>query len=187
LQAFMGVTAVTTLALAAVVSERKTAEQQLRHLSVSDALTGLGNYRHLIAMLDFEITRSQRTERPFTMLFLDVDDLKKINDGHGHLVGNRALCRVADVLSASCRATDTAARFGGDEFAVVLPETVEGAARQVARRISDRMEADGETPKVSVSMGVAVYPRDGETAETLLGAADRTLYEAKTRHRERSA
>lgn len=181
LQAFMGVTAVMTLALAAVVSERRTAEEQLRHLSVSDALTGLGNYRQLIDALDFEIRRSQRTERPFTMLFFDVDELKRINDGHGHLVGNRALCGVADALRASCRATDTATRFGGDEFALVLPETGESAALEVARRISERMERDVEMPPVSLSMGVAMYPRDGATAEMLLGAADRGLYEAKAR------
>ena len=183
LQAFMGVTAVMTLALAAVVSERRAAEEQLRHLSVSDALTGLGNYRQLIAALDFEIRRSQRTERPFTMLFFDVDELKRINDGHGHLVGNRALCRVADALRASCRATDTATRFGGDEFALVLPETGEGSALQVAGRISEHLERDGERPPVSLSMGVAVYPRDGATAEMLLGAADHGLYEAKARPR----
>jgi diguanylate cyclase (GGDEF)-like protein len=181
LQAFMGVTAVMALALAAVVSERRAAEEQLRHLSVTDALTGLGNYRRLIAALDFEIRRSGRTERPFAMLFFDVDDLKKINDGHGHLAGNRALCRVAEALQAACRATDTAVRFGGDEFALVLPETAEAAALPVARRILEHVERDGEGPPVSLSMGVAVYPRDGATPELLLGTADHGLYQAKAR------
>ena len=179
LQAFMGVTAVMALALAAVVTEREVAQDQLRLLAVSDSLTGLGNYRQLIAVLDFEIARSQRTEKPFSMVFLDVDDLKKVNDRLGHLAGNRVLCRVAAALRASCRATDTPARFGGDEFALVLPETGEDAARQVARRISTTVEADDEPPRISV--GVALYPRDGATAETLLAAADRGLYEAKAR------
>jgi diguanylate cyclase (GGDEF)-like protein len=181
LQAFMGVTAVMALALAAVVTEREVAQDQLRLLAVSDSLTGLGNYRQLIAVLDFEITRSQRTEKPFSMVFLDVDDLKKVNDRLGHLAGNRVLCRVAAALRASCRATDTPARFGGDEFALVLPETGEDAARQVARRISTTVGADDEPPRISVSVGVALHPRDGATAETLLAAADRGLYEAKAR------
>jgi len=179
LQAFMGVTGVMTLALAAVVSERKAAEEQLRRIAVSDALTGLGNYRQLMAMLALEIRRSQRTGRPFTVVFLDVDDLKRINDRHGHLAGNRALCRVADALRASCRAMDTAARFGGDEFALILPETEEGAARHVAARIADHIGSDPEEPAVSVSLGAALYPRDGGTGEELLGAADRALYDAK--------
>jgi diguanylate cyclase (GGDEF)-like protein len=183
LQAFMGVTAVMALALAAVVSERRDAEDQLRLLAVTDQLTGLGNYRQLIAVLDFEITRSQRTEKPFSMVFLDVDELKKINDDLGHLEGNRALVRVAAALRASCRATDAPARFGGDEFALVLPESGEEAAHQVARRISANLAASGESPVVSVSVGVALYPRDGGTAEQLLAAADRGLYEAKPQRR----
>ena len=181
LQAFMAVTAVMTLALAAVVSERRAAEEKLRRLAVSDALTGLGNYRQLMAMLAFEIRRSQRTGRPFTVVFLDVDDLKGINDRHGHLVGNRALRRVADALRASCRSIDTAARFGGDEFALVLPETEDAAARQVAERIAEHIATDAEEPAVSVSRGAALYPRDGDTPEVLLGAADRALYESKGR------
>ena len=189
LQTFMAVTALTTLALAAVVSERRAAEKQLRRLAVSDPLTGLGNYRRLIAALEGEIMRSQRTERPFALLFLDLDGLKGINDHHGHLVGNRSLCRVAHALSVSCRSIDTAARFGGDEFALVMPETREAAARQVARRIEDDLAVDAVQPALSLSAGVAEYPRDGETVEALLGVADHALYEAKAgrvgRHRVR--
>ena len=182
LQTFMAVTALTTLALAAVVSERRAAEKQLRRLAVSDPLTGLGNYRRLIAALEGEIMRSQRTERPFALLFLDLDDLKGINDDHGHLMGNRALCRVAHAMSVSCRSMDTAARFGGDEFALVMPETREAAARQVARRIEDDLAVDAVQPALSLSAGVAEYPRDGETVEALLGVADHALYEAKAGH-----
>jgi len=179
LQAFMGVTAVTILALAAVVAERNRIEGRLRQLAVTDPLTGLANYRHLIHVLENEIRRSQRTQRAFAALLLDVDRLKTINDRHGHLVGSRALCRVADILRRSCRVTDTAARYGGDEFVMVLPETEEPAARQVADRIAQRVRSDPERPPVSVSFGVAVYPRDGETAETLLSTADRALYAMK--------
>jgi diguanylate cyclase (GGDEF)-like protein len=179
LQAFMAVTAVTSLALAAVVCERKAAEKRLRRLAGSDALTGLGNYRRLITALASEMRRSQRTERSFAVLLLDVDDLKGINDRRGHLAGNRALCRVARALRVSCRSIDTAARFGGDEFALILPETGEAAARRVARRISDELAVDMESPAISLSVGVAEYPRDGETVEGLLTVADHGLYEAK--------
>jgi diguanylate cyclase len=169
------------LALAAVVAEQKRSEERLRRLSVTDPLTGVANYRHLVNVLESEIRRSQRTLRPFAMLFLDVDRLKKINDRHGHLVGSRVLCRVAEVLRRSCRTTDTVARYGGDEFALVLPETDEAAARQVADRIPERLAADGGNPPVSVSVGVSAYPRDGTTAEMLLGRADHLLYASKAR------
>ena len=181
LQAFIGVMAVMTLSLAAVVSERRRVEEQLRHLALSDSLTGLANHRQLMHVLDGEIKRSQRTQRPFAVLFLDVDRLKKINDRQGHLVGSQALCRVADALRACSRVVDTAARFGGDEFALVLPESGAAAARLVAGRIAERLALNGEMPEVSVSVGFAVYPRDGETADALLGIADGALYEAKAR------
>jgi diguanylate cyclase (GGDEF)-like protein len=112
-----------------------------------------------------------------------MDGLKQINDRHGHVVGSRALCRVAEVLHSSCRAVDTAARFGGDEFALVLPEADGAAAERVVRRIEERLAQDSEPPRVATSLGVAVYPHDGETVEALLGAADRVLYEMKARHR----
>ena len=179
LQSFISVTAVMTAALAAVVSERRLAEEQLRHLAVTDALTGLANYRQLMSVLELEIRRAQRTDRPFAVLFLDVDGLKQINDRYGHLVGSRALVRVADALRASCRATDTAARFGGDEFAVVLPETAEAAAHHVAARIAQALAADLEVPAVTASVGIGLYPRDGDTSKALFGAADRALYQAK--------
>jgi len=116
-------------------------------------------------------------------LLFDLDGLKKINDRYGHLTGSHALCRVADVLSF-CRDIDTAARYGGDEFAVVLPETGAEAANQAAERICNSIACDGLGPKLSVSIGVAVYPRDGQRIEALLRAADVEMYAMKARKHE---
>src|SRR5213080_392593 len=161
------------------LTERKQAESQARLLAVTDPLTGLGNYRRLLDVLHVEIERSGRTGRPFAVLLLDLDGLKKINDRYGHLIGSQALCRLADVLRVHCRAIDTAARYGGDEFAVILPETTAAAARLVASRIRSRLATDNLQPPLSVSIGVAVYPQDGETIEALLRTADRELYGMK--------
>jgi diguanylate cyclase (GGDEF)-like protein len=179
LQAFMGIMAVTTLALAAEITERKRAEERVRNLAVSDPLTGLANYRQLVEALETEIKRFGRNERQFVVLLLDLDGLKKINDALGHIVGSRALCRLADMLRLYSREMDTAARYGGDEFVLILPETDAEAARLVAQRISKRLAEDGEEPKLSVSIGMAVYPDDGETSNEILGAADRDLYREK--------
>jgi diguanylate cyclase (GGDEF)-like protein len=171
-----------TLIIAAVFARRRRAERWLRALSMSDPLTGLGNYRLLIDVVAREINRSQRTGRPFALVLLDLDGLKRINDRYGHLVGSRALCRVADVLRGTCRLVDTTTRFGGDEFAVALPETEEDAAGRLAERVTAALAAHREPPAISVSVGVAIYPRDGTSIETLLQSADRRLYAHKARH-----
>jgi len=154
---------------------------QVRQLAVTDSLTGLSNYRTLINVMDSELQRSRRTGRSFAILLLDLDGLKAINDQHGHLVGSRAICRLANVLRVHSRAMDTAARYGGDEFAVVLPEAGEEAASSVSRRICERLAKDGEFPQVTVSVGAAVFPRDGETIDALFNTADRGLYSMKGR------
>jgi diguanylate cyclase (GGDEF)-like protein len=155
--------------------------EKVRLLSVSDPLTGLANYRRLVDALESEIQRSRRTGRPFSLLLFDLDGLKRINDNYGHLAGSRALCRVANVLRVNSRSIDTVARYGGDEFALVLPETEMNAAHEVAHRICNRVVSDAELPPISVSAGIASYARDGETIEALVGAADHALYRTKGR------
>lgn len=161
------------------VTRQRELEDHLRRQAASDSLTGLANYRSLVDVLDSEIKRSKRTNREFTMLFFDLDGLKRINDRYGHMIGNQALCRLADVLCASCRDIDTPARFGGDEFALVLPETNAEAANLVARRIYESVANDSKGPELTVSFGVAVYPENGSTIESLLHEADSALYSMK--------
>jgi diguanylate cyclase (GGDEF)-like protein/PAS domain S-box-containing protein len=158
------------------VTRQRELEDHLRRQAARDSLTGLANYRHLVDVLDGEIKRSDRTSREFALLFFDMDGLKRINDRYGHMIGGQALCRLADVLSSCCRAIDTPARFGGDEFAVVLPETNAREAYKVARRICESVASDTNGPKLSVSVGIAVYPQDGDTIEKLLREADSALY-----------
>ncbi len=165
------------------VTNQRQLEDHLRQQAARDPLTGLANYRHLAEVLAMEVKRSERTGREFALLLFDLDGLKQINDRYGHLTGSHAICRVADVLSF-CRDIDTAARYGGDEFAVVLPETDAEAANQVARRICDSIANDGMGPLLSVSVGVAVYPHDGERIEVLLRKADVAMYAMKAKKRE---
>jgi diguanylate cyclase (GGDEF)-like protein len=179
LQAFVGIMSILSLVLASEVTEHRRSDERVRQLASSDPLTGLANYRRLLDVLDTEIKRHGRTGRIFAVLLLDLDGLKKINDAHGHLVGSRALCRLANILQIHCRSIDTAARYGGDEFVLLLPETDSEAARNVAHRISERLSEDGEEPVISASTGTAIFPQEGKTIDELLAAADRALYGEK--------
>lgn len=152
---------------------------QVSHLAASDPLTGLANHRRLIEVLETEIQRSRRTGRSFAVLLFDLDGLKKINDRYGHLTGSRAIKRLGAALGSGSRAIDTPARYGGDEFALILPESGESEATQAAFRICEQLKADGQQPAISVSVGLAVYPQDGTSIDKLLGAADSALYRMK--------
>jgi diguanylate cyclase (GGDEF)-like protein len=153
--------------------------EQVRSMAVTDPLTGLSNYRRLLSVLEAELDRSRRTQRPFSVVLLDMDGLKVINDQYGHLTGSRALVRIGKILRNHSRAIDTAARYGGDEFALVLPEAGKDIASRVVSRVRERLSSEAEHPALSVSAGVAAFPEDGDTPEKLLGAADRALYAMK--------
>ena len=165
--------------IAVDITEQGTLEEQLRHQASSDSLTGLANHRRLFEVLHAEICRSKRTNREFSLILLDLDKLKVINDRYGHLAGDRALSRLAHILTDCTRSVDSAARQGGDEFALVLPETDVAAATLVAQRICGLLAKDAEEPRLSVSVGVVSYPKSADAIGTLLYAADNALYAMK--------
>jgi diguanylate cyclase (GGDEF)-like protein len=177
--AFVAVMGFAGNAVAVAASEHRNAVAQLELLETTDALTGLANYRRVIDVLRMEITRSRRTGRPIALLFLDLSGLKKINDQHGHLVGSRALCRLADTMRKTCRGMDVPARIGGDEFAIILPETNEVGGYALLARLSQKLAADGEQPALSISGGLSVFPRDGDSPTLLMRAADDSLNKAR--------
>jgi diguanylate cyclase (GGDEF)-like protein len=146
----------------------------------NDPLTGVANSRYLVDAFGAETRRFARTGRAFSLLIFDLDGLKQINDGFGQLVGSRALCRLANVLRAQCRNIDVIARQGGDEFAVILPETTMGGAEIFAKRIRERLAQDFQHPPLAVSFGAAVYTGSG-TFEELFAAADQALFSMKGR------
>jgi len=154
---------------------------QVSRMAASDSLTGLANHRRMLEVLETEIQRSRRTGRSFAVLLFDLDGLKKINDRYGHLIGSRAIKRLGIALRGSSRTIDTPARYGGDEFALVMPESSEQEAHLAATRICDQLARDGQDPQITVSVGQAVYPTDGTTIEKILGAADKALYQMKGR------
>jgi diguanylate cyclase (GGDEF)-like protein len=175
------------IALGGALLDNARLFEQVRHLAVSDPLTGLANYRRLLDVLEAETERTNRNGRPFAVLLIDLDGLKTINDTYGHLVGSHALNRLAHILRIHCRAIDTAARYGGDEFALVLPETQHEEAARVANRIRAVMAGDTETPQLSASIGISIYNGHGERIEKLLSDADAQLYLEKSRRGKRQA
>lgn len=162
--------------------------RRTEELSVTDDLTSLYNSRYLNQVLRRESKRASRSGRPLSLLFLDLDGFKAVNDRHGHLCGSRALVEAAGVIRRCARETDVTARFGGDEFALVLPDTGSEGAVQVAERVRERIAAhpflkvsDGLDIRLTASIGVATLPDVAASAEELVKAADTAMYRVKDR------
>ena len=180
------ITIVRTMAHeAAMALENARLYETARNLADRDPLTGFFNHRYLHERLSEEVVRAVRTRRPLSVVMLDLDDFKVVNDTYGHVYGDGVLVHVAELIRGTLRASDVAARYGGDEFALILPETGREDAAGVAERILAAFQgspfiAHGRQPfAIGGSMGVATHPRDGYSATTLIAAADVALYDAK--------
>jgi diguanylate cyclase (GGDEF)-like protein len=176
--------------LASINETLREKNVELHEISITDSLTGLYNRKHLMETLDKEVSRSQRHSHSFSLLVIDIDHFKKYNDTYGHLAGDEALSRLASVFKESIRSSDYAARYGGEEFIIMLPEIGPEQGVEAAERIRHKVaeeifNGDGESIKVTISVGVASYPENGEDAQSVIRNADAALYEAKELGRDR--
>jgi diguanylate cyclase (GGDEF)-like protein len=172
---------------AAVALENALRIARAEALSVTDDLTSLYNSRYLSQVLRRETKRATRNGRPLSLLFIDLDGFKSVNDRFGHLCGSKALVEAAAVIRNSARETDMIARYGGDEFALLLPDTGSDGAFAVGERIRDRvaahrfLESEGLTVRLTASVGVATLPDVAGSVEALIRAADMAMYRVKGR------
>jgi len=167
-------------------SELKEVNTALKEMAVRDGLTALYNHRHFQEALMLEIARSQRSGKPCSIAFMDVDNFKAYNDTHGHPDGDRLLKTLSGILMSHLRCSDLAARYGGEEFVLLLPETPKEAALRIADGLRLKVEQEHfpgrerqPLGRVTISIGVASFPADGADAQAVLACADQRLYQAK--------
>ena len=178
---------------AAIALENARYVQRIHELTITDDCTALYNARHLNFVLDAEIYRSTRYNYEFSVIFLDLDHFKQINDTHGHLVGSKLLWMIGDIIKGHLRLIDYAFRYGGDEFVVLLPQTSKKNSLMVVRRLKDLLNSkvffaeEGLNIKITASFGVASFPGDGRTRKELLRMADEAMYLVKNTTRNNIA
>jgi diguanylate cyclase (GGDEF)-like protein len=177
------VVVIASAAVLIVVRERLLRQSDaLRGYALTDPLTGIANRRSLLARADYEIARHGRARRTFALVMIDLDGFKRLNDRFGHAAGDDLLRDVASSLEQAMRAQDTVARFGGDEFCVLAPETDSSGIERLATRVSQAVgDVTAGVDAVRASIGIAVFPDDGVVAADLMQAADQRLLEAKRR------
>ena len=170
---------------AAIAIENARAMERIQELTITDETTGLFNVRHLYRQLEAEIERSRRFKSQFSLIFIDLDYFKSINDEFGHLIGSRVLAEVGQGLKSLVREVDSVYRYGGDEFIVLLPETAKMGARRSAEHLLTSLrnmrfaKTDGLRLEVRASFGVATYPEDGHSVHEIIRAADTMMYLVK--------
>jgi diguanylate cyclase (GGDEF)-like protein len=175
---------------AAIALENARHVKRIHELTITDDCTTLYNARHMGFILETEIYRSQRYNYEFSIVFIDLDHFKMVNDTHGHLMGSRLLAEIGSAMKEHCRLIDFAFRYGGDEFVILLPQTSKDNALNVARRLHQLireslwLKAEGLNVRVTPSVGVASYPVDSKTKEGLLHLADEAMYLVKNTNRD---
>src|ERR1019366_8722219 len=175
---------------AAIAIENARAVQRIQELSITDDCTGLYNARHLFTTLSDEVHRSQRFGYEFSLLFLDLDHFKRVNDEHGHLAGSKLLGQVGQALRENLRLVDAAFRYGGDEFAILLPQTSKDGGLLVARRLMSVfhtkrwLAAEGMSLSLRASIGIARYPVDAVSPQAMAQRADEMMYQVKQAGRD---
>jgi diguanylate cyclase (GGDEF)-like protein len=166
--------------------------EKIKQVSDTDELTGLYNIRAFSAILNRSLRQAARYSQPLSLIMIDSDNLKAINDSYGHDAGNRVLVQVVNRIRDAVRSSDVVARYGGDEFIALLPQTGPSGALEVAERVRQaiedaRMDVGGHVTRTTVSIGVTSYPSDGTDPATMMEKADRALYKAKQAGRNRVA
>jgi diguanylate cyclase (GGDEF)-like protein len=175
---------------AAIAIENARFVEKIQELTITDDCTGLYNARHLYKTLESEVYRSSRFGYEFSVLFIDLDHFKWVNDTHGHLVGSKLLAEIGYQVKAQLRLIDFAFRYGGDEFVVLLPQTGKDSAFVVAKRLQDALRASsfckdaGLDLNVRASIGLATYPHDAKTAHDIIRQADQMMYLVKNTTRD---
>ncbi len=157
--------------------------RRLERLAITDPVTGLSNHRYFQEKIREELERASRHSRIFSLMMIDVDHFKKYNDNFGHPEGDKALALIAKLLKSAIRTTDSASRYGGEEFVIILPETDKPATLEVADRIQRDLETLSIGGQITLSIGISGYPHNGSTCEEVINAADQALYRAKAKGR----